>query len=272
MPSSSFLPLGSRPRLVNCGISEHGLAGREEYELPRLWCFHLYFYSVEFHIGREVHQITPGVVTLIPPGRRLVYHYNGKRHRHFFVHFAVGKSDPVVEIPLLQHLPEARDELLDRLQNMQRLLSHHRFHAEILFWGLLCDVAEAGHKQAQSGAQGSLLLKDLDEWIEQKLPAPLSASQAATYLDLSMTHVNRLIKKRDGVTTAQLLRKRRLQRAYRLLVHSSMPIKLLAAECGMEDLQQFNKLMRSEYGKSPRALRQHHQLKGSDPTWSMGRE
>ena len=46
MPETTLLrlPLGDRPRIVNCGFGEHGLHGSEEYELPKLWCLHLYFY------------------------------------------------------------------------------------------------------------------------------------------------------------------------------------------------------------------------------------
>jgi AraC-like DNA-binding protein len=77
------------------------------------------------------------------------------------------------------------------------------------------------------------------------------------------------VKARFGLTTVQLIRKQRLQRAYHLLIHSTMPIKVVAAESGLSDLQQFNKQMRREYGKSPRALRASHI---ADPTWSMERK
>jgi AraC-like DNA-binding protein len=93
----------------------------------------------------------------------------------------------------------------------------------------------------------------------------------AEHMGLSTTHVNRVVRRIAGMTMIQLIRRRRLQRAYRLLLHSTMPIKLIASECGIDDLQQFNKLMRSGYGKSPRQLRDDFPGTG-ESTWALDRE
>ncbi len=264
------LPLSLRPKLVNFGLSEHGLQGREEYELPALWCLHLYFYEVRIAVDGRKHSIMPGSLTLIPPGTRIIYHYTAKRHRHFFVHFAVrsGRST-AVSLPVCQHLPDARDELLDRLQNIQRIHPHNPLHAEIAFWSLLWDVAESAARRAQSARREDTFFQKVDNFLDVGSPGKTTARSLAKEMQLSMAHVNRTIKSRHGITTVQLIRKRRLQRAHHLLLHSTMPVKLVAAECGLGDLQQFNKLMRREYGKSPRALRGIHT---DDPTWTIDRK
>lgn len=263
------LPLGARPKVVNSGLAEHGLHGVETYELPRLWCLHLYFYEVTLEVAGHPFSIMPGAVTLIPPGSRIVFKYTGHRSRHFFVHFAITSKAPKVTIPLFQHLPQARDEMLDRLQNMQRVLTLSELHAEILFWGLLWDIAESGLHQLQD--EHSLILS-VEQFIESSLPGKLTASDVAAHAGVSRTHVNRVVKAAHGLTTLQFIRKCRLQRAYRLLAHSTMPIKLVARECGIEDLQRFNKLMRSEYGTNPRKLRAVRGLKSSGETWGVDRE
>jgi len=270
MVNSVNISLGSRPRLVNCGLAEHGLRGKEEYELPTLWCLHLYFYEVQMEVRGLPFSIVPGSLTLIPPGTPIIYRYNAKRHRHFYVHFKVDHvRHSRLRLPLCQHLPYAMDELLDRLQNIQRIRTHNQFHAEISFWSLLLDVAESAALHAESTSKEDALLNRADEIIDRGFPEKINAAGLAKVLGFSMAHINRRIKARHGLTTVQLLRKRRLQRAYHLLIHSTMPIKSAAAECGMSDLQQFNKLMRREYGKSPRILRKLHT---SIPAWMLNRQ
>jgi tRNA pseudouridine(38-40) synthase len=116
------LQIASRPKLVKCGLSEHGLQGREEYELPTLWCLHLYFYEVQIAVGGRTHFIRPGSLTVIPPGTRIVYHYTARRHRHFFVHFALRAGPPAaVSLPLCQHVPGALD--FEKLQRACQLFT-----------------------------------------------------------------------------------------------------------------------------------------------------
>jgi len=257
MKMAQKIGLGARPRLVNCGLAEHGLRGREEYELPKLWCLHLYFYEVDLYAGGHAFRIIPGTLTLIPPATRIVYKYRSKRCRHFFVHFAAGSKGPLIRMPLMQHVPDGQDEIFDRLQNIQRMLTENPFHAEVLFWGLLWDVAESGRTcYSPKKNRTSSLLRTVDACVDEHLPTRTTVAQISAHVGLSATHLNRLIKASHGMTIVQLLNKRRLQRAHRLLLHSTMPVKLVAAECGIADLQQFNKLMRNSYGQSPRKVRE----------------
>jgi AraC-like DNA-binding protein len=53
------------------------------------------------------------------------------------------------------------------------------------------------------------------------------------------------------------------------LLHSALPVKQIAAECGVDDLQKFNKCMRAEYGQSPRSLREEHRKKSGEKTWTL---
>ncbi|PTY04161.1 hypothetical protein DB346_05060 [Verrucomicrobia bacterium LW23] len=262
-PTLVRLPLAARPCVVNCGLAEHGFRGQERYELPRLWCMHLYFYTVEMETHGVTHRIVPGSLTLVPPASPIVYHYGARKHRHFFVHFradegveSMEEGAPArVEIPLLQHLPQAQDEILDRLQHMHRVLTHNRLHAEILFWSLLWDIAHASRTLIRSGDRGSALLKSISAFIEERLPSRITVQDIAEHLNLSSPYINRIVKRETGATTIQLIRRHRMQRAHRLLLHSTMPIKLIAAECGVDDLHHFNKLIHHEYGASPRHLR-----------------
>jgi transcriptional regulator GlxA family with amidase domain len=52
------------------------------------------------------------------------------------------------------------------------------------------------------------------------------------------------------------LLRRRATRAQHLLLTTNLPVKVIAAEVGVPDLQEFNKLIRRHCGHSPRAVRE----------------
>jgi len=58
-----------------------------------------------------------------------------------------------------------------------------------------------------------------------------------------------------AMSTMTYVRFIRVQHAKRLLTNSRLSIKQVAAEVGIQDAQQFNKLMRSFTGMSPRRYR-----------------
>jgi AraC-like DNA-binding protein len=55
----------------------------------------------------------------------------------------------------------------------------------------------------------------------------------------------------------EYVRRRRVERARHLLLHSGLSIKQVACEVGLPDLQLFNKTIRRAYGVAPRSLREH---------------
>jgi AraC family transcriptional regulator len=261
------LPLGQRPNIVRCGLVEHGRHGIERYQSTAYWCLHLYFYCVELEINRRRHPVVPGTVTLVPPGTKMVYHYTPRLHRHFFVHFTMGDHSPRATVPVIQHLPEGRDEMFDRLENIARRLPRNRIHAEILLWGLLWDVAEAGASTRKRIDHP--LVEQVDRLLDGDMVLKLSAQKISRQMGFSVAHINRVVKARHGFTVMQLLRKRKWRHAYRLLLHSALPVKQIASECGVDDLQKFNKCMRAEYGQSPRSLREEHRKKSGEKTWTL---
>jgi len=135
-----------------------------------------------------------------------------------------------------------------------------------MFWGLLWDLSEAGRNQKRPHDRGATVIQAVEALVEEMLPKKILASEVADQLGVSAGHVNRVIKSRLGMTTIQLINKRRMERACHLLLHSTIPVKSIAAECGIGDLQQFNKLIRAEYGKGPRQLR-NELVSAGEPTW-----
>jgi transcriptional regulator GlxA family with amidase domain len=80
-------------------------------------------------------------------------------------------------------------------------------------------------------------------------------SEIAREVGLSPGHLTRLFRAATGTTVIAALQEKRVARARHLLTYSDLPVKAVAAQVGMEDLNLFNKTMRRHCGASPRALR-----------------
>jgi transcriptional regulator GlxA family with amidase domain len=65
----------------------------------------------------------------------------------------------------------------------------------------------------------------------------------------------RLFRRHLETTPVAYIRKRRAEHAKHLLIHTTLPMKSIARQIGLTDLQQFNKLLRKTLGRSPRAIR-----------------
>ena len=93
------------------------------------------------------------------------------------------------------------------------------------------------------------------EAIELQLSEPLRVADIACAAEISHNHLTRLFHAATGKTVVAYIRERRVDRATRLLRHTTMPVKQIAAQVGLPDLHQFNKVIRGATGLSPRAVR-----------------
>ena len=91
--------------------------------------------------------------------------------------------------------------------------------------------------------------------IERNLSAPLYVGDLARRAGLSQNHLTRLFRAATGVTVSAYIRDRRVQRALHFLKETTIPIKEIAVEVGLPDLNFFNKTVRRVTGSAPRKLR-----------------
>ncbi len=93
-------------------------------------------------------------------------------------------------------------------------------------------------------------------FVESTLPEPLSVPRIAAEVGISPNHLRRVFAAEAGETVVGYVRRRRVERARRLLASSTMTVGAIAASTGFSDLQAFNKACRIVTGLSPRAIRQ----------------
>jgi transcriptional regulator GlxA family with amidase domain len=91
--------------------------------------------------------------------------------------------------------------------------------------------------------------------IEVSLGSTVAIPTLASAAGVSHNHLIRLFRKHAGTTIADYVRRRRADRAMHLLTQTTLAPKAIASMVGLPDLQQFNKLVRRAFGRSPRQLR-----------------
>jgi AraC-like DNA-binding protein len=258
------MPLGGAPRLVQAGAAVHGLGRRREaYLLPRLWCLHLYRYRGTLEVNGVAMPIRPGSASIIPPGARIVYHYRGPS-RHLYAHFtcaspAADGDEPAA--PAMQPLGRrfaplwrAMDEMIAWSTTQPR-----RSDARLwdLLWQLTLPLNRSSHEPGpvhQPPIHHPAYHRAVER-IEMRLDQRIDLHVLAREVGVSHNHLIRLFRRHSGQTIAGYVRERRVQRARHLLLHSTLPVKSIACAVGLSDLQQFNKTMRRQTGRSPRSLR-----------------
>ncbi|HEY5980727.1 MAG TPA: AraC family transcriptional regulator [Microlunatus sp.] len=255
--------LAEPPAVVSQGRATHGV-GRlvDEFQLPDLWSLHLYGYTAELEVDGLGYAITPGTVSLVPPASVIRYRYEGPS-THLYAHLRASAADvddgaswplhlvmsPGPELAMITDLMEsAVDSAATRPE---------RTRADV-WLALLRLTALDQHRErvSQHRSPAQEHLTRALAHIERHLSEPLTVPAIAAAAGVSHNHLTRLFTAGQGVTVVGYLRRRRIEHARQLLVHSTMSIAAIASTVGIPDLQAFNKACRTVTGLGPRALRE----------------
>jgi transcriptional regulator GlxA family with amidase domain len=91
--------------------------------------------------------------------------------------------------------------------------------------------------------------------IAEELAQSFTVADLARRVGVSTNHLIRLFRQQFGVPVAAYVRQQRVAQAKHLLKHTNLPVKHIAANVGIPNLQLFNKTLRRVAGVAPRALR-----------------
>ena len=218
------------------------------------WCLHLYRYTAELRLDGKLFPIRPGHAGIIPPGVFKEYRFLG-RSEQLAAHFSMPEPLPghaPASLPAMQDLGRDFEEAWSDFQQAIGYVPAQPRRAESRLWDLLWRLTDAG---APGKGHIPTPVERVRRVIEERLGQRLSVAELAQESGLSHNHLTRLFRETQGNTVVGYIRERRVQRARHLLVHSTLPIKAVAAEVGMSDLHLFNKTIRRVLGSSPRQIR-----------------
>jgi transcriptional regulator GlxA family with amidase domain len=111
---------------------------------------------------------------------------------------------------------------------------------------------------ARIGVQNPRLLQ-IVELMEANIAEPISLAEMSRETGLSRRHVERLFRQHMGRSPARYYLDVRLERARRLLKHSTMPIVEVAVASGFVSASHFSKRYRERYRVSPQSDRKQHE-------------
>lgn len=242
------------PRVVDIFQARHQ-RGEDRYDEWPTWCLHLYRYHGELEIAGDLERIHPGTVTIMPNGSTFSHRWFQDDSYHICVHFHPATAgSPVMTAPLIQTLGENWEATYGALLEAVGWMRSQPRRTEARVWDVLWHLVrppEDDHRAKLHPALQRAL-----QIVEMHLAEPIKVADLAQEAGVSHNHLIRLFRSSFGTTITAYIRKRRAERAGYLLASTSMPIKSIATHVGATDLQHFNKLIRSAYGRSPRQVRE----------------
>lgn len=262
MPPSTSLDrlLAKPPELMTLSRALHGVSiQRESFRMPDRWALHFYDYdgaltiapAVGHATGRSVFRLQPGSASLTPVGMQAEYVYEGPS-RHIYAHFRLPRGrraepqfwEPDPRVTGLRHLLESA--LPFRETDPRR--------ASARLWDVLLGLTSL-KRQPSFRSEEDRIMEMAIHHIESDIGNQLRIADIAHRCGISLNTLARIFHRQIGQSPVAYLRKCRVSRALELLLHSDLPIKAIAFSVGLPDLHHFNKILRKETGRSPRAWR-----------------
>ncbi len=246
------LPVEPLPELALVARATHGDRPVQGWVVEGLWGMHLYRYSASLSVGEVAGSIEPGYAGFTPPGSRAEYRFRGTS-THVFAHLRFPGHAKAREVPMLFAVGPRFPVLWAQMEEAVGFFSADRRRAEVRVWDVfltLLDLASVDQPSLPASVARAL------EIIERRLHEPLAVPDLAREVGLSHNHLTRLFRASTGQTVVEAIQRRRMERARHLLAFSTMPVKEVAVQVGLPDLQHFNKAVRKHFGVGPRGVRE----------------
>lgn len=208
---------------------------------------------------------TPGLISVIPPGRRVEYRIEG----------AVSFSSVHIPAPLIENLtgrpataaPDFRfafedgfasacvDALLDEAQKPRP--GHEPLVDSVtrsLVLRVLCGYQDRALAAVADEQREAWLLAALD-YIDTRLDRPLRLEDLARHVDMSRAHFVRRFRAATGESPHRFVIMRRVDRAKSLLKIPRLALAGIAHEVGFSSQSHFTQVFRAVTGKTPGQFR-----------------
>ena len=207
-------------------------------------------HSGGFSLNNRVTPYGDGFVALVAPGTKSGFIRVGADTMHHSLTFNFIKRTETVALPSLIDLGDLRDVRRKEFQDADRWLNISIGRGLSCLYNLLWSIA-----QPVDILRSSDLMYDFERLVIHRLSEKLTVASIASELNISQSQLLRCVHSEYNQTAQQFIREKRAEIAKNLIITTSLPLKTIAAQTGMPDLQYFNKAMRSVSGLSPRALR-----------------
>lgn len=91
------------------------------------------------------------------------------------------------------------------------------------------------------------------KYIEDNINLPITLSDVAIYCRISPAYLSSLIKKETGINFVDLVNKKKISNAIKLMKTTTMNMEEISSSCGFSDYAYFFQVFKKYMGKSPKA-------------------
>lgn len=102
---------------------------------------------------------------------------------------------------------------------------------------------------------GPASMRDLQNWVLEKLDSKISVEEMAKHSGMSIRHFARTFRENTGLTPSQFVEQARLEKALGLLEDSNLPLKTIAFHCGFASDEQMRKVFKKRLSITAREYR-----------------
>lgn len=95
-------------------------------------------------------------------------------------------------------------------------------------------------------------------WLDNHLDEKLTARKLAEHFSMNYRYVSRLIKKETGLTASDLIIQKKIEIACDLLLHSNLPLKVIADRAYFNDEKYFLRIFKKRMKQTPTQYRQQY--------------
>ena len=151
---------------------------------------------------------------------------------------------------LEQQIMYPQAHVSQQMRSLLQLLSHRGTHFQR-------DFPIGLHRLISSIALSQFDKKEsMAEFIESQIKHDFQLQDMATHFKYSKNHLLRLFKQEHDCSPYEYLIRKRVEQAIWALTHTSMSVKLIAAELCFSDSKHLSSTLKKRTGKSPREWRE----------------
>lgn len=150
------------------------------------------------------------------------------------------------------------------IENLLNIWEHFQIYKNLQLSTTICDIvtyllllkAMSGHNDRVKVPE---TITYLSKYMRHNYASDITLDFLADFANVSKYHLAREFKKYMGTTPIQYLISMRILNAKFMLIHTPLPISVIAEESGFSDINNFNRLFMKNVGMTPRQYRKQHE-------------
>ncbi|MDR3688110.1 MAG: AraC family transcriptional regulator [Fimbriimonas sp.] len=246
------IDLGEPPRVRLLGFM-HFEDGERRWQIPPdLWHLMMPDHPGILRLGSRIHPFEGGSVLLLPPRAAVRLSFEDpSMSGHWYSLFGMpGGHACSVAVATVSDLGLEYHWWRDRFTFLTSWSHITDAHRAPHIWSILWRIARPAEE-----IRLHPYLRMAESIMRENLSKPLRIDALCEELQVSQSHLNRLFVEEFGVGPKRFLLDMRVSKAVSLLRGTTKPLKEIALEVGISDMQQFNKTLRQSIGLSPTGIR-----------------